>query len=560
MRGIGQGVLFAVFFTVFVNFAYAQTASEQTTLSGDLENNPIAQDILKKIEQSKKWIEQIEKRNFEDSERQLELEQKRAQVLQSLEDDLKKWEELWGYYSFDSMLERALENSPAKDTSSIYDHPLKFTASKIKAGQTAMQKVLLDGGDAEEARDAFVRAAKITRSEMMSANAFYNILNNNAYYNQQVLFESDGRFNYELSGEELRKYYQDFRTNPEYLEANPLDKTSWEDLGKTNSNTECRSGHVLVYRTHANDYVCTTEYTAEMWVRHNMGKIANGIDEESNDILDEQKFNRDRILQKVENLNSKIKLIQTHYEEKVSETIAKYDSLLAGIKSDKYAEERRAIEYSIHSDSDSKKKLSQQIINIRETFDELEKTTLNEKDEMLRILESQHVMSIEEFVNLHSLDDEIKIEWNLDYPVVYSSENYFPQKIDSSSIVKTSFENNSSGLVVSDTGLTNAFGEKLSSLKLGQLVQITSDIANNDNTPTKFVYLVEIRDEQNKIVQPLKWITGQLDSDQILNMGLSWIPQNTGNFYADVFVGTSLDFVSHAKTISISVNSPDYLS
>ena len=61
----------------------------------------------------------IEQRNFEDSQRQAELEQKRAEVLQSLEDDLKKWEELWGYYTFDNVLERALENSPAKDTSSF---------------------------------------------------------------------------------------------------------------------------------------------------------------------------------------------------------------------------------------------------------------------------------------------------------------------------------------------------------------------------------------------------------------------------------------------------------
>ena len=42
-----------VFFTIFFNSAYAQTVVDQTTLSGDLQNNPVAQDILKKIEQSK---------------------------------------------------------------------------------------------------------------------------------------------------------------------------------------------------------------------------------------------------------------------------------------------------------------------------------------------------------------------------------------------------------------------------------------------------------------------------------------------------------------------------
>jgi len=35
--------------------------SEQTTLSGDLANNPVAQDILRKIEQTKQWITDFRK-------------------------------------------------------------------------------------------------------------------------------------------------------------------------------------------------------------------------------------------------------------------------------------------------------------------------------------------------------------------------------------------------------------------------------------------------------------------------------------------------------------------
>lgn len=548
-----------VFFTIFFNSAYAQTVGDQTTLSGDLQNNPVAQDILKKIEQSKKWIAQIEKRSFENSQRELELEQKRAEVLQSLQSDLRKWEELWGYYTFDNMLERALENHPAKDTDSIYDHPLKFTASKTDAGREALQKVILDGGSPEEARDAFVKAAKITRAEMLSANALYNILNNNAYYNQQVLFESDGRFNYELSGEELRKYYQDFRTNPEYLDTNPFDSISWEDLSRTDPGTECRPGHVLVYRNHADDYVCTTEYTAEMWMRHNMGKIVDKSHEKTSIVLNEQKFNKDRVSQKVDNLNSKIKSLQAHYEEQLSETIAKYNSLLANIKSEKILEEKQILEHTIMSDYASKKAASQQIIDVREKFEELEKSILDEKDEVLKILENQHMVSLEEFVDIHKSDDEIKIEWNYDYPVFYPSAYYFPQS-ELSSITKIDLNDDISGFVVDDVSLKNAFGEKIHSLKLGQLVQITSDITNHDDTPKEFVYLVEIRDTQNQIIQPLKWITGQLDSAQTLNLGLSWIPTNTGNFYADVYLGTGLDFVSHTETISIVVLPQDHLS
>ena len=46
--------------------------SEQTTLSGDLLNNPLAQDILEKIEQTKHWIADLEKREYEKTKAQEE--------------------------------------------------------------------------------------------------------------------------------------------------------------------------------------------------------------------------------------------------------------------------------------------------------------------------------------------------------------------------------------------------------------------------------------------------------------------------------------------------------
>ena len=79
---LGISIVFALFFAISPVFAQESVdASEQITLSGDLQNNPVAQDILKKIEKSKRWITQMEQRNFETQERQKELEQKRAEVL-----------------------------------------------------------------------------------------------------------------------------------------------------------------------------------------------------------------------------------------------------------------------------------------------------------------------------------------------------------------------------------------------------------------------------------------------------------------------------------------------
>jgi len=404
------------------SFVYAETITdEQITLSGDLENNPVAQDILEKIEKSKRWIEKLQQKNFETTQKQKELEAKRAEVLQYLENDLKKWEELWGYYTFDNMLERALENSPAKDTDSIYDHPLKFTASKISAGRVALQLVLENGGTPEDARNAFVHAAKITRAEMLSANSIYNILNNNAYYNQQILFSADGNFDLTLSGKELRKYYQDYRTNPEYLKANPFDKLSWEDLGKNNPGTECRVGFVLVYRINVDDYVCTTEYTAEMWVRHQMGTI---VDESFSEIksIDVEKLQKDRILKKVHNLNSKVSTMQEHHEKKLVETKQDYEDLFIKTHEKRTLEEKQAI--TKYGKSDSKKiTLSREITDIREKYTALKDEMTDEKSRILKIMNKQYLRDMDDFANNYKHDSEMNLFWNSEVPIFEISLN-----------------------------------------------------------------------------------------------------------------------------------------
>lgn len=65
MGTIFLSIAFAL--SIVINFAFAdeqvQTTS-QVALSGDLENDPVAQDILKKIEESKKQIAKLQ-RDFE---------------------------------------------------------------------------------------------------------------------------------------------------------------------------------------------------------------------------------------------------------------------------------------------------------------------------------------------------------------------------------------------------------------------------------------------------------------------------------------------------------------
>ena len=248
--------------------------SEDIVLSEDLANDPVAQDILKKIEQTKKWIEELEQRNYEQLEKQKELDEKRSQALASLQQDLKEWELLWEYYSPRNSFERFVDTVSNSQVKEVFWDQFEFKEQKVKAGRDAFKEVITNDGTREKALQAYITAAETKRIELIEANSQFNVRHNLAYYNQQILFDREGQFvDSPITGEQLRKYYEDFRTNPAYLQANPNDIISWKDLGETNENTECRDGYLIVYRFHAQDYVCVTVSTAEMWIRHGMGEI-----------------------------------------------------------------------------------------------------------------------------------------------------------------------------------------------------------------------------------------------------------------------------------------------
>ncbi|MBI5147290.1 MAG: hypothetical protein HZA84_08790 [Thaumarchaeota archaeon] len=270
---------FVVLFGI-VSYAYADDAqtskvivSKQTTLSRNLANDPVAQDILKKIELTKQWIAELEKANYEKLEIKKELEEKRATALENLNRDLKEWDTLWSKYSSRAAFQKFAFDKPSGVKEVFWD-AFEYKEMKVKAGKDALKKVIADGGTLLEARSAYNKAAETKKIEIIEANAQFNVKHNLAYYKQQILFDAHGKFvNTSETIGKLNQYYTDYKANPAYLAANPDDKFAYESLGKTNPDTECRKGYVVIYRFHANDYACVTESTAEMWIRLGMGEI-----------------------------------------------------------------------------------------------------------------------------------------------------------------------------------------------------------------------------------------------------------------------------------------------
>ena len=91
-------------------------------------------------------------------------------------------------------------------------------------------------------------------------------------------------------------------------------------------------------------------------------------------------------------------------------------------------------------------------------------------------------------------------------------------------------------VTINDPRLENAFGSSLGNLiNVDQQVQISVDVTNHQERSQNFIYLVQIKNETGVVVS-LGWISGQLTPDQKFSPSLSWIPKESGEFTAEIFV------------------------
>ncbi len=442
--------------------AYAQTdnvyTGEPTTLSEDLQANPIAQDILRKIEQTKKWIADLEQRNYDQLERQRELEEKRQQALAKLNQDLAEWEKLWEYYSPRNSFARFVDRIPDSQVQDVFWDQFEFKEQKVKAGRDALKRVVANGGSLHEARQAYLVAAETKRIELIETNSQFNVRHNLAYYNQQILFDREGQFvDSPITGEQLRKYYEDFRKNPAYLAANPNDAVSWEEFGRTNPDTECIEGEIVVHRFHANDYVCVTTSTAEMWIRHGMGEITgSSVDVLTSDaqsvspitkcddgfmvvyMLETEKYScileetankwteqgvakfhdpeeyimksieKKEALVKIDEINQQIRDMQRQLEDEKESLIKKYDA-----KYDEILIQSKEAEKSVAKDyndgSISNEEFSRRISTIREDLESDKEDILDDKIKETKKLEREHKQRMTDFAQGYELDPYINV-------------------------------------------------------------------------------------------------------------------------------------------------------
>ena len=100
--------------------------------------------------------------------------------------------------------------------------------------------------------------------------------------------------------------------------------------------------------------------------------------------------------------------------------------------------------------------------------------------------------------------------------------------------------------------LSDASGNSLTSFSINDQIQIVGTISNEQNFKQKFVYLFQVKDENNFVVS-VSWIQGEISENQILNVSQSWIPKKTGTYTIETYTWNSL---TNTAPLSPSLSTP----
>lgn len=599
----------------FTQSVHAQSSSDpegQMLLSENLLHDPLALDLLEKIEQTKKMIADLEKKEFEKNQAQELLQQKRDFSIERLNQSLDEWERLWEKHSSENSFERFVNKKPSFVQGVFWDQ-FNFKEQKVLAGKIAMSDVLVNGGTIQEAKNAYHKAATTQKIELIEMNSQFNIKHNLADYHEQQIFNSTGQVHFSPTTKaKLSEMYSDYKLQPSYIMANSDDQNTTNTL--VDSDTECQDGFVLVSRVTSDMFSCVDESVAKKWMDNGVtGIVIFDMDMPFSDVqtnpgtkCDENQHKviydtvaseyrcvlesevnkmiqqgiaqdhtlidyieqKDRLKQYddiIYEINQKIQKITKEHDSKLKSLELRYDDQIQN--EDLIAKQAMQEIINDYATGDiTKDDVSNQIFQIKKNSEKIKEQLLDEKSKDANKLELQKKEEILKAVSGYEGNTDLNVNWDYIYDNQKqhddgtatsvsqeneeSSENGNDADLVKVSVIDETIDN----IRIDSVGIVNSFGQKFDSIREDQVLQIAADITNLNDFKHNFAYAVEITDEQNNPVDSIRWMTGTLNPSQTFNVSLSWTPQETGQYNAKVSIGKDMDSVFESADLEILVN------
>lgn len=188
-----------------INFeAFALTNDTQykfTKIEGDaIANSPVAQNILQKIEESKKILAQLQSSKPIVTEQQRLIEEQRALAKTKLDQDLTSMNKNYDSLTPKNAFAAFVSKIGGTAQRNFYWDQFNYMNEKITAAQNAKNSILQNGGTYKQAQAEYLRFVSMSRTEMITFVSETNIKYGFTDSEFQSYFDANGklpRFEYD---------------------------------------------------------------------------------------------------------------------------------------------------------------------------------------------------------------------------------------------------------------------------------------------------------------------------------------------------------------------------
>lgn len=179
--------------TVVISAITPTAFADSNNIQGeDLKKNPLALDILKKIENSRKEFEQSKQIEQKRIEQQKYIDEQRAIAKQSLEQQLQQMDKTYDEFTPRNAFAKFVSNFNATHQE-IYWDQFDYLHAKITLAKQARDTVIQHGGSYSDAMKEYVKFAKMSKIEMQSIIRDLNLKHKFAQDDIQANFDANGK-------------------------------------------------------------------------------------------------------------------------------------------------------------------------------------------------------------------------------------------------------------------------------------------------------------------------------------------------------------------------------
>lgn len=166
--------------------------SDEIKATEKIKNNPTMMQILKKIEQSKKILAEMQEGKKIQAQQDKAIQEARNMANARLNEEMARMNKNNEPFTPQNAFAKFVSKKPV-EIQSIYVSMFNYQQDKIKSAQTIRDQILSGGGKTKDAWDTYYKNSATSRVQMISLNKDFNVKYANSDARLQQVFDLKGK-------------------------------------------------------------------------------------------------------------------------------------------------------------------------------------------------------------------------------------------------------------------------------------------------------------------------------------------------------------------------------